>query len=128
MAVQKQDGLHTDVAESAADLRGKETRFCSKGADGRVNVSGAGAYIDGVISEGKNVGLHTSYNTEGNPILRVMAGAALARNAYVGSDAEGRAIVATANIFGRVRNPVGAAGELAEIHPTRILDAVDDVV
>jgi hypothetical protein len=83
MAVQKQDGLHTDVAESAADLRGKETRFCSKGADGRVNVSGAGAYIDGVISEGKD---------------------------------------------GRVRNPVGAAGELAEIHPTRILDAVDDVV
>ena len=122
MAVQKQDGLHTDVAESAADLRGKENRFCTRGADGRVNLTGAGQRADGVISEGKDVGYHTSFNTDGNPILRVEAGAALARNAQVVSDAQGRAVTAGAgaeNVFGIVRNPVGAAGEVASIIPQR---------
>lgn len=126
MAVQKQDGLHTDVGTSAADLRGKETFFCKRQADGTIVLAGAGDYVDGVISEGRDVGYHTSFNTEGNPILRVVAGSALNRGDYVSSDADGRAVVGTANIFGRVRNPVGAAGEVAEIHPTRVLDAVDN--
>jgi len=126
MAVQKQDGLHTDVAVSAADLRGKEMRFCTKGADGKVNVSGAGAYIDGVISEGKPQDYHTSFNTDGNPILRVLAGSALARNDLVASDAQGRAVVGTANVFGKVRNPVAAADEVVEIIPARQADTVDN--
>lgn len=127
MAVQKQDGLHTDVAVSASDLRGQEMRFCTRAADGRINRSGAGEYIDGVISEGKNTDYHSSFNTAGNEILRVVAGAALAQNALVASDAQGRAIVGTTNVFGKVRKPVGAAGEIVEIIPARVPDAVDNV-
>lgn len=126
MAVQKQDGLHTDVAESNTDLTGKELRFCTRLADGKLEVAGAGELVAGVISEGRPIGKHTSYNTEGNPILRVIAGEALDRDELVSSDAEGRAVVGTANVFGRVRNPVAAAGEVVEIYPGRIADATDN--
>lgn len=126
MAVQKQDGLHTDVGESGADLRGKETFFCKRDATGKIVLAGAGEYIDGVISEGKNVGYHTSFNTVGNPILRVTAGEALAINVYVSSDAQGRAVVGTANVFGRTRKAVSAAGVIAEIIPGRVIDTVDN--
>src|SRR4051812_27407729 len=128
MAVQKQDGLHTDVGESYVDLRGKEMHFCSRRADGKIDITGAAGYVDGVISEGKQAGKHTSFNMDGNPFLRVKAGSALARNDLVVSDATGRAVVGTTNIFGRVRNPVAAADEIAVIVPYRVADAVDDVV
>lgn len=128
MARQKQDGLHTDVGPSNADLTGKENRFCKRNADGTIDVCGAAGYAVGVISEGRPAGKHTSFNTDGNPILRVIAGEDLARNERVVSDAEGRAVVGTANVFGYVRNPVGAAGEVVEIVPDRVDDAVDDVV
>lgn len=128
MAVQKQDGLHTDVGESAVDLRGKENRFCRRDATGKVVLCGAGERAEGVISEGKDVGRHTSFNTAGNPILRVMAGAALAAGDYVGSDAEGRAIPAAVNVFGRVRfKPVSGAGVIAEVYPGHVADTVDNV-
>lgn len=126
MAVQKQDGLHTDVAESAVDLRGKEMRFCKRNAQGKLDVCGAGEYAAGVISEGKEAGKHTSFNTDGNPILRVIAGGALAIDALVSSDAEGRAVTGTANVFGRARKAVSGAGIVAEIIPARIDDAVDN--
>lgn len=128
MARQKQDGLHTDVGESHVDLRGKEDHFCTRRADGKIEITGAAGYADGVISEGRPAGKHTSFNTPGNPILRVKAGAALARGALVVSDATGRAVAGTTNVFGKVRNPVGAADEIVEIIPGRIADAVDDVV
>lgn len=126
MAVQKQDGFHTDSAVSAADLRGKEMFFCKKDGSGSLVLAGAADYVEGVISEGKNVSYHTSYNTAGNEILRVVAGSALARGDLVSSDAQGRAVVGTANIFGKVRNPVSAAGVIAEIIPGRVLDSVDN--
>jgi hypothetical protein len=126
MAVQKQDGLHTETGVAGADLRGKETFFCSRGTDGKINLTGAAGYIDGVISEGVDADYHVSFNTIGNPILRVTAGSALARNDYVSSDASGRAVVGTANVFGRVRNPVAAAGEIVEIVPGRVIDTVDN--
>lgn len=128
MARQKQDGLHTDVGESYVDLSGKEMHFCTRRADGKIDLAGAAGYVDGVISEGRPVGKHTSFNTDGNPILRVKAGSALARNVLVVSDAQGRAVVGTTNVFGKVRNPVGAANEIAEIVPYRVPDTVDDVV
>jgi hypothetical protein len=128
MARQKQDGLHTDVGQSAVDLKGKEMHFCTRRADGKIELTGAGGYADGVISEGMPAGKHTSFNTPGNPILRVKAGSALARNALVVSDAEGRAVAGTTNVFGKVRNPVNAANEIVEVVPGRIADAVDDVV
>jgi hypothetical protein len=126
MAVQKQDGLHTDQGPSAADLTGKEAFFCKRQADGTIALAGAGDYIDGVISQGRPAGKHTSFNTAGNPILRVTAGSALARGDYVASDAQGRAVVGAANVFGRVRNPVAAADEIVEIIPGRVIDTVDN--
>jgi hypothetical protein len=119
MTVQKQDGLHTDVVESAVDLKGKEGLALTRGADGRGNVSGAGAYVDGIISEGKWAGGHTSINTDGNPILRWIAGAAIARGQRVCSDAQGRCVPGLTNSFGKARKAVAAAGIVAAIIPDR---------
>jgi len=117
MAVQKQDGLHTDVGVSAADLTRKEGFFCSRNTAGAVVLANATSVIAGVISEGRPVGKHTSFNTAGNPILRVVAGAALAVDQAVGSDAQGRAVPDASNPFGRARVAVTAAGITAEIIP-----------
>lgn len=120
MARQKQDGLHTDVGESAVDLRGKEDRFCRRDATGKIVLCANGEVISGVISEGRDAGYHTSFNTRGNPILRVIAGEALAQNAEVQSGADGVAVAGATNAFGRARLAVSGAGVIAEIetYPT----------
>lgn len=125
MAVQKQDGLHTDIGVSGADLRGKEMLAVKK-VNGELVLAGAGDYVEGIVSEGKPEGYHTSINTVGNPILRWIAGAAIAEGALLSSDAQGRAVTGTANVFGRARKAVGAAGEVVECIPGRIDDAVDN--
>lgn len=119
MAKQKQDGLHTDVALSGADLRGKEMLFAKRDGTGKLVLCGAGDRADGVISEGRNIGAHTSINTDGNPILRVIAGAALAQNARVQSNAASQAVPGLNNSFGRVRKAVSGIGVTAEIIPDR---------
>lgn len=120
MAVQKQDGLHTDVGESNEDLRGKEMYFCSRRSDGKIEICAAGGVIAGVISEGKDAGYHTSFNTRGNPILRVVAGGAITRGQEVQSNGTGQAIAGTTNPFGYARNSVGGSGEIVEVasYPT----------
>lgn len=115
MSVQKQDGLHTDVGVSSGDLRGKEDLFCMRNSDGTISVATAGAVIAGVISEGRQANKHTSFNTRGNPILRVQAGAALARNTEVQSNGSGQAVSGSTNPFGRTRNAVGGSGEIVEV-------------
>lgn len=115
MAVQKQDGLHTDVAESGADLRGKEDRFCRRGSDGKVILCGAGEVIAGVISEGRDTGYHTSFNTPGNPILRVVGGEALAQNAEIESGADGVAVAGSTNPIGKARKATSGAGVIVEV-------------
>ena len=117
MAVQKQDGLHTDIAKSAVDLRGKEMLFCSRDASGELNLTGAGGRIDGVISEGKDAGYHTSFNTRGNTILRVIAGSSLAINTEVQSNGTGQAVAGGTNPIGYTRKAVGGSGEVVEIVP-----------
>lgn len=118
MAVQKQDGLHTDTGVAATDQRGKEFLFVSRQADGTVILCPAGGDIDGVISEGRNVGYHTSFNTKGNPILKVIAGGAIARNDSVQSGALGVAITGATKPFGFARN-AAAAGEMVEVSTSR---------
>jgi hypothetical protein len=109
MAVQKQDGLHTDTMESAEDLRGKEDYFVTRNASGKAELCGDGEVISGVISEGRDVGYYTSYNTKGNPILRVIAGAPIAIGAEVQSNADGKAVTGTTNPIGRAREAASAA-------------------
>lgn len=115
MAVQKQDGLHTDTGESAVDLTGKEFYFCTRQvADGLIALASNGGSIAGVISEGRIAGKHTSFNTKGNPILKVIAGSAITRGDDVQSDADGKAATGSTNSFGVARNGA-AAGEYVEI-------------
>ena len=115
MAIQKQDGLHTDCAESAEDLTGKEFHFATYSSADKLSLCGDGGSIAGVISEGKATGYHTSVNTKGNPILKVVAGSAIAFGDSVQSDADGKAKTGTTNAFGTARN-AAAAGEMVMIN------------
>lgn len=114
MAVQKQDGLHTDVGVSASDLTGAEFKFCKRQGDGTIEICGDGERMVGVISEGRAVGYHTSFNTKGNPILKVIAASAIARGASVQSATGGKAKSGSTNAFGKARNNA-AANEYVEI-------------
>lgn len=115
MAVQKQDGLHTDVGVSASDLRGDEFKFCKRdNSTGEIDLCGDDGQIAGVISEGKNVGLHTSFNLRGNPILKVIVGEAISRGDDVASMAGGLAKTGSTNSFGVARNNA-AVGEYVEV-------------
>lgn len=115
MAVQKQDGLHTDVGVSGEDLTGDEFKFCKRDSDGEIVLCGDGDPIDGVISEGKAEGYHTSFNTKGNPILKVIAAGVINRGAQVQSAAGGLAKSGSNSPFGIARNSTAAAGEYVEI-------------
>lgn len=120
MAVQKQDGLHTDTAESVANLTGKENFFCALDATGKLALAGNGTKISGVISRGKAIGKHSSFNTDGNPILRVVAGGVINPGARVQSDANGAAVAGLNNSFGRARLKAAcAAGDVIAIIPER---------
>ncbi len=113
MAVQKQDGLFTDIGESAEDLRGKEFLFCGRTADGKIELCGNGEAIAGVISEGRDTGKHTSFNT--GAMLKVIAGGAIAIDDNVQSNALGQAVTGNTNSIGKARSVAAAAGELVEI-------------
>jgi hypothetical protein len=114
MAVQKQDGLHTDQGVSNADLTGDEFKFCKRNADGTIDLCGDGGHIAGVISEGKAAGYHTSFNTRGNPILKVISGGQISRGDQVQSGAGGLAKSGAANAFGHARNNA-VDGEMVEV-------------
>ncbi len=117
MAVQKQDGLFTNVGLSAADLTGKEFLFCKLNTDKTVSLAGSGEAVAGVISEGKIAGKHTSFNTKGNPQLKVISGGAIAVNAAVQSGANGVAISGGTNAWGKALSASGGAGEVVTIEP-----------
>jgi hypothetical protein len=114
VAVQKQDGLHTDQGESGSDLTGKEFYFCKRGTDGLIALAGNGESIAGVISQGRTTGKHTSYNTRGNPILKVVAGGTITVGQEVQSNADGEAIAGTTNPFGYARS-AAVEGQYVEI-------------
>lgn len=114
MAVQKVDGLHTDCGKSGADLTGKEFYFCKRNTSNEIVLCGNEESVDGVISEGKAEDLHTSFNTLGNPLLKVVAGSAITIDQEVCSDANGKAKAGSTNAVGKARN-TAAAGEMVTI-------------
>lgn len=114
MAVQKQDGLHTDAGVAASDHTGLEFHFCKRQGDGTIEVCGDGEKPVGVISEGKKAGYHTSFNTKGNPILKVKAASAIGVGAQVQSATGGLAKSGSTNPWGYARNNA-AANEYVEI-------------
>lgn len=93
MATEKFTGSQTDTALSDTDLTGKEFCFVKRTATG-CDLGGAGDKVDGVISEGKAAGLHTSFKT-GNQ-LKVLAGEAIAIGDDIGCGANGKARTAVA--------------------------------
>lgn len=118
MATQKQDGLFTDSGPSGVDLTGKEERFCRRNSSGDIVVCAADERIDGVISEGKAVGLHSSFNTGGG-WLRVVSGGVVAIGDPIKSDAEGRGVNGATNAFGIARSASTGAGIIIEVVPDR---------
>lgn len=118
MAVERFTGSQTDTVLSDVDLRDKEYYALKRTATGGA-LCGAGDHCDGVISEGKNVGLHTSFKT-GNQ-LKAIAGAAVAIGARVTPNADGKFITATSGteVFGVAISAANAANDLFTIDVDR---------
>src|SRR5690606_39579620 len=87
MATEKFTGAQTDAALSDADLTGKEFFACKRTTTG-VALCGDGDFCDGVISEGKAQGLHTSFKT-GNQ-LKGIAAEEITVGAKVTPDSDGK--------------------------------------
>lgn len=118
MATERFTGHQTDAVISAADLTDKEY-FAAKRTSSGLALCGAGDTCDGVISEGKAAGLHSSIKT-GNQ-LKAIAGAAVAIGAKVTPNAAGKFITATSGteVFGTAITAAGAADVLFTIEVDR---------
>lgn len=118
MATERFTGSQTDTALSDVDLTGKEFYAVQRTATG-CDLAGAGERVDGVISEGKAAGLHTSFKT-GNQ-LKAIAGAAIAAGAKVASDAAGKFVTATVGteVFGTAITAASGADVLFTIEVDR---------
>lgn len=118
MATERFTGSQTDAVISAADLTGKEF-YAAKRTSSGLALCGAGDACDGVISEGKAVGLHSSIKT-GNQ-LKAVAGAAVAIGAKVTPNSAGKFVTATAGteVFGTAMTAAGAADVLFTIQVDR---------
>ena len=115
MAVERFTGSQTDTVLSDVDLRDKEFFALKRTANGGGTLCVAGDHCDGVISEGKAAGLHTSIKT-GNQV-KAIAGAAVAVGAKVTPNADGKFITATAGteVFGTAISIANAANDLFTI-------------
>lgn len=119
MAVERFTGAQTNAAPSEADLTGKEYYAAKMTSTGGYVLAGDGDYVDGVISEGKAIGLHTSVKT-GNQV-KAIAGAAVAIGARVTPNSSGKFITATTGkeVFGRAISAAAAADALFTIEVDR---------
>lgn len=118
MATERFTGAQTDTVVSDVDLTGKEYFALKRTATGGT-LCGAGDHCDGVISEGKAAGLHTSIKT-GNQ-LKAVAGAAVAVGAKVTPNASAKFITATSGteVFGTAITAAAADGDLFTIDVDR---------
>lgn len=119
MATERFTGSQTDTGKSDVDLTDKEFYAAKRTANGGVTLAGAGERVDGVISEGKAAGLHSSFKT-GNQV-KAIAGAAVAVGAKVASNASGKFITAVAGneVFGTAISAAAAANDLFTIEIDR---------
>lgn len=105
-------------------------RLVVRAADGQYDHSGAGADADGVCAESQaTVGavMPIAAMRDGS-ILKIEAGAAVANNAQVESDASGRAVthVSGAGKY-RLGKALAAAGAAGEIIPVLVHKELDEV-
>lgn len=118
MATERFTGSQTDTGLSDVDLTNK-VFFAAKRTATGLALCGAGQVCDGIISEGKPAGLHSSIKT-GNQ-LKAIAGAAVAVGAKVSPNATAQFITAVAgnNVFGTAITAAAAAGDLITIEVDR---------
>lgn len=118
MATERFTGAQTDALPSDADLTGKEYFAAKRTATG-LALCGAADKCDGVISEGKAAGLHSSIKT-GNQ-LKAIAGSALTVGMKVTPDADGKFVEAAAgeDYFGTVAVAAAAEDDLFTIEVDR---------
>lgn len=118
MATERFTGAQTEALPSTVDLTGKEFHL-AKYVAGGLALAGDGQKVAGVISEGKAVGLHSSIKT-GNQLKAVVGAVAIAIDAELASDANGRVITAAAGdeIFGSAKTAADP-GELIEFDMDR---------
>lgn len=118
MAVERFTGSQTDTVLSDIDLRGKEFYALKRTSTGGT-LCAAGDACDGVISEGKAAGLHSSIKT-GNQVKGI-AGAAVAVGARVTVGTGGKFVTATSGteVFGRAISIANAENDLFTIDVDR---------
>lgn len=114
MATTRFTGSQNDALPSVTDLTGKELHLVTVGANG-VSLAGLGAKVAGVCSEGKAIGLHSSFHT-GNQ-LKAVADVAIAVGDKLASSADGQVKVAAAGqfVFGTAKTAADA-GEMVEFY------------
>ncbi len=112
MATERFTGSQTEALPSVTDLTGKELHLATVVAGG-MQLAGLGQKVAGVISEGKEIGLHSSMKT-GNQ-LKAVADVAIAVGDALASSADGQVKVAAAGqfVFGRAKTAADA-GEIVE--------------
>jgi len=115
MATHNLHGLFS--REAAADLSALVFRFMSLTANQIATVSGQGILPDGVLQDKPIAGEAGLLCPLNGSISKVEAGAAVAANADVMTDANGRAVTATATnqIAGKALQAASAAGEIIEV-------------
>lgn len=118
MATERFTGSQTDTFLSDVDLRNKEFYAAKRTTTGGT-LCAAGDRCDGVISEGKAAGLHSSIKT-GNQV-KAIAGAAVAVGAKVTPDGNAKFITATSGteVFGTAITAANAANDLFTIEVDR---------
>jgi hypothetical protein len=107
-------GLTTITAEAGQDLSAKQFYFGTIAADGQVDPTAAAAAADGVImGKPDAAGKVFPLATQPGQVVKVVAGAAVARGALLEADASGRAVTqAAGKILGKALAAAGAAGEI----------------
>lgn len=118
MAVSKVHGAQRDAAIAGADLSDALYLFVSKNSSGALVLPAAqDDNVVGVVYETAPLGGAVTFAMAGTgAIVKVVAGSALAVNAVVAPNAQGRAIAATGAGVGQVRTGTTAAGQIAEIY------------
>lgn len=119
MATERFTGAATECLPSLGDLRDKEYHLAKYGAGPGLALGTDGCKVAGVISEGKNVGEHTSIKT-GGQLKAVVGAVAIAIDAELACDANGKVITAAAGdeIFGSAKTAADP-GELIEFEMDR---------
>lgn len=113
----KQNQVQSRSYDSGADLSGDQYRIMALSSGKVVRQTSSSAASAGVLQNNPDAADQASEVAYMGQV-KIVAGAAVAQDALVMSDTQGRAITATGSgnrVLGQARKAVGAAGELLEV-------------